>query len=134
MPETTLVSYISPELVQSYQAWTSDAVSQLRGITAEWRQRLRPADDARQSAYEIAHNIKGMGTSFDHPLMTEAGRSLCAYLRLKAGAADELVVIEAHVESFERILALGPGEHDDSARARFIAPLHLLTGLAPMEC
>lgn len=128
------MSYVSPELVQSYQAWTSDAVLQLRTIAAEWRQQLRPADDARQSVYEIAHNIKGMGSSFGHPLMTEAGRSLCAYLRLRAGAADELAVIDAHVESLERILALGPGDHGDSARARFILPLHRLTGLGPIEC
>lgn len=127
------MSYASPELVQSYRVWTADAISRLRTIATEWRQQARPADEARQSAYEIVHNIKGMGTSFAHPLMTEAGRSLCTYLRLQAGAADELTVIDAHLDSFEGILALGPGDHDDSAHARFIAPLHQLTGQAPIQ-
>lgn len=127
------MSYVSPELVQSYQTWTADAVSRLRGIAADWRDGRCPAEQARQSAYEIVHNIKGMGSSFEHPLMTEAGRSLCAYLRLKSGAEIELAVIERHIDSFERILALGPGANDDDARARLVAPLHLLTGLAPMD-
>jgi len=133
MSETPLMSYVSPELIKSYQIWTAEAVSRLRCIMADWRAQRCPVDQARQSAYEIVHNIKGMGASFEHPLMTEAGQSLCAYLRLRAGAENELSVIEQHIDSFERILALGPGEHDNIARAQLIAPLHLLTGLAPME-
>lgn len=133
MTETSPISYASPELVQSYRVWTADAITRLRAIAAEWRQQTRPADEARQSAYEIVHNIKGMGSSFGHPLMTEAGRSLCAYLRQQAGADNELTVIDAHLDSFEGILALGPGDHGDSAHARFIAPLHQLTGQAPLQ-
>ena len=112
MSEITLMSYVSPELIQSYQVWTADAVARLRDITAAWREQRRSADEARKSVYETAHNIKGMGSSFGHPLMTEAGRSLSAYLRLKPGTADELNVIEAHIDALERILALGPGSHE----------------------
>ncbi|HEY4547290.1 MAG TPA: Hpt domain-containing protein [Pedomonas sp.] len=132
MSETTLMSYVSPELIQSYQVWTADAVARMRALTAEWRAKHRPGDDARQHIYEIAHNVKGMGSSFGHPLMTDAGRSLSAYLRLKPGAADELRVIEAHIDALERILALGPGSHDGMYE-QLVAPLHLLTGLAPMD-
>lgn len=95
MSDRTAASYASAELVNSYKAWTADAVAQLRHLVDSWRQERCPGDDARQRILEIAHNIKGMGSSFGHPLMTEAGRSLCAYLRLKAGAPDELPVVEA---------------------------------------
>lgn len=132
MSETTLMSYVSPELIQSYQVWTADAVARMRAIMADWRAQHRPGDDARQQIYEIAHNVKGMGSSFGHPLMTDAGRSLSAYLRLKPGAADELRVIDAHIDTLERILALGPGSHDGMYE-QLVAPLHLLTGLAPMD-
>lgn len=133
MSETTLMSYVSPELMQSYQVWTADAVARLRDIATAWREQRRTADDARQSIFEISHNIKGMGASFGHPLMTEAGRSLAVYLRLKPGAVDELQVIEGHIDMFERILALGPGSHD-AMREQLVAPLHLLTGLTPTDC
>ena len=133
MPERTAISYASAELVDSYKAWTADAVIQLRLLAAEWRRQGCPADEARQRILEIAHNIKGMGASFGHPLMTEAGRSLCAYLRVKPGEPDELCVVEAHVEGLERILALGPVEYDGTTHAQFIAPLHRLTGLSRIE-
>ncbi|MGK2285451.1 Hpt domain-containing protein [Pedomonas sp. V897] len=133
MSDRTAASYASAELVNSYKAWTADAVAQLRHLVDSWRQERCPGDDARQRILEIAHNIKGMGSSFGHPLMTEAGRSLCAYLRLKAGAPDELPVVEAHVESLDRILALGPVPHDNITHAQFIAPLHRLTGLSEIE-
>lgn len=124
------MGFISPELIESYQVWTANAVSQMRAILSDWRHNRRNADDARPAIYEIAHNIKGMGASFEHPLMTEAGRSLAAFLRLKPGAENELQVIEAHIEKLEHILALGPGSHDER-REQLVAPLHLLTGLEP---
>lgn len=132
MPEVTLMSYISAELMQGYQAWTADAVARLRNTMTDWREQRLPADAARQAVYETAHNIKGMGSSFDHPLMTEGGRSLSAYLRLKPGAEDELSVIEAHIDALERILALGPGSHE-AMREQLVAPLHRLTGLSPTD-
>lgn len=133
MPEQSAASYASPELVNSYKAWTADAVAELRQLVTAWREQRQAADEARQRVLEISHNIKGMGASFGHPLMTEAGRSLCAYLRLKPGAADELIVVEAHVESFERILALGPAAHNDITHTQYIAPLQRLTGLHRQE-
>lgn len=132
MSKVTLMSYVSAELIQGYQEWTAEAVARLRTTTADWRQQHLAADQARKAVYETAHNIKGMGASFDHPLMTEAGNSLSAYMRLKPGAADELSVIEAHIDALERILALGPGSHE-TKREQLVAPLHLLTGLAPTD-
>ncbi|MCH8684063.1 Hpt domain-containing protein [Pedomonas mirosovicensis] len=133
MPERTAISYASPELLSSYRVWTADAVAQLRQIAADWQKQACPANEARQRILEIAHNIKGMGSSFGHPLMTEAGRSLCAYLRMKPGEPEELSVVEAHVQGMEQILALGPVDYDDATHARFIAPLHHLTGLSRIE-
>lgn len=133
MPQRSALSFASPELLHSYRVWTADAVARLRQLAADWQRQDCPADETRQRILEIAHNIKGMGSSFGHPLMTEAGRSLCAYLRVKPGAPEELSVIEAHVEGMERILALGPADHDDATHAQFIAPLHHLTGLTSIE-
>ena len=128
MYDPSLMSFVSPELIESYQKWTGNAVAQLRALATDWQEARRSADTARVAMHEIAHNIKGMGTSFGHPLMTEAGRSLADFLRLKPDVTDELAVIVAHIAALEHILALGPGEHDDM-RERLIAPLHLLTGL-----
>lgn len=128
MSTLPLTGFVSPELIESYQAWTADAVRQMRVLLSDWRQGCREAAEARLAIYEIAHNIKGMGASFEHPLMTEAGRSLAAFLRLKPGAENELQVIAVHIEALERILALGPGDHEN-CREQLVAPLHRLTGL-----
>jgi len=73
------------QLVQYYLDWTEDAIQELAGHID--KARSAPEPDVLQAIYEISHNIKGMGTSFGFPLMTEAGRSLCGYLRARGQGA-----------------------------------------------
>lgn len=122
------MSYASPELVSSYQSWTANALIELRRLAAQWQADHCNAESARVRISEIAHNIKGMGTSFGYPLMTEAGRSLCTYLRSNSGDTQELDVVYAHIDSLEHILSLGPDAQNETTRARFVAPLQALTG------
>lgn len=91
------------ELVTYYLDWTQDAIQELAGLVAQITQ--TPSPETAQQIYEITHNIKGMGTSFGFPLMTEAGRSLCYYLRQRGDGPLDSAVLEAHLKSFRLILA-----------------------------
>lgn len=98
------------ELITYYLDWTDDAIQELTALVATVEQ--TSAADTAQKIYEITHNIKGMGTSFGFPLMTEAGRSLCFYLRQRGDGALDRAVLDAHLKSFKLILAkrmLGDG-------------------------
>ncbi|MEM6683497.1 MAG: Hpt domain-containing protein [Pseudomonadota bacterium] len=90
------------QLVQYYLDWTEDAIQELAGHIQTAH--TAPESDTVQKIYEITHNIKGMGTSFGFPLMTEAGRSLCGYLRARGDKAPDHSVLDAHLKSFRLVL------------------------------
>lgn len=94
------------ELVEQFVTWTTDAVGELKAIVAELDGTELQSDDKAARIYDLTHNIKGMGGSFDFPLMTFAGGSLCSYIK---GLADDkslsAKVIDAHVKVFDVVLA-----------------------------
>lgn len=51
------------------------AVAELRACAPECRA------DVAARVFEIAHDIKGQGTTFDYPLMTRLGQVMCDLLR-----------------------------------------------------
>lgn len=93
------------ELVAQFVNWTTEAVTELREITNSLSGNEARTDSKPDRIYDLTHNIKGMGASFNFPLMTHAGSSLCTYL--KDLGADQQVskkVIDAHVRVFEVVL------------------------------
>ena len=55
---------------------------------------------------EIVHNVKGQGTSFGYPLMTQVGDSLSALLKA-ADACDAMILklAAAHIQAMRLILS-----------------------------
>ncbi len=93
------------ELVTQFVEWTTDAVTELREIATALTGNEVRSDAETDRVYDLAHNIKGMGASFDFPLMTFTGGSLCNYLKELSG--DQTVsqkVVAAHVRVFEVVL------------------------------
>jgi len=75
--------------------------------------------------FGVAHNIKGQGASFNYPLMTELGESLCLLTRDSTGfASANLPLIAAHLDLMDEILGgeiSGPGDAPLQARVRALA-------------
>ncbi|NVJ98782.1 MAG: hypothetical protein HWE25_11550 [Alphaproteobacteria bacterium] len=91
------------ELVGQFIDWTSDAVREMREIVDALPDQ-EPADSGKADRlHDLAHNIKGMGSSFNFQLMTEIGLSFCVYLK---GLNETLGkrVAESHVRAFEVVL------------------------------
>ena len=94
------------ELVEQFVTWTTDAVGELKAIVAELDGTELKSDDKAARIYDLTHNIKGMGGSFDFPLMTFAGGSLCSYIKgLPENKSLSSKVIDAHVKVFDVVLA-----------------------------
>lgn len=94
------------ELVEQFVTWTTDAVDELKAIVADLDGSELKSDDKAVRIYDLTHNIKGMGGSFDFPLMTFAGGSLCAYIKnLSESKTLSIKVIDAHVKVFDVVLA-----------------------------
>lgn len=93
------------ELVGQFVSWTTDAVAELKALVQELDGTETNTAEKAARIYDLTHNIKGMGSSFDFPLMTNAGTSLCSYIKgLPDGATLSSRVIEAHVRVFEVVL------------------------------
>lgn len=69
------------ELEETYVQWTTEALGTIRSLIETLGEGADDADPLLDEIYGISHNIKGMGTSFGYPLMTDIGTSLCSYLR-----------------------------------------------------
>jgi len=94
------------DLVSQFVEWTSDALLELRQFTDAMSADTVQGSSDVQRLYDLVHNIKGMGTSFDFQLMTVVGASLCNYIKsLGEGEAVNKRILDAHVRAFEVVLS-----------------------------
>ncbi len=92
------------ELVGQFLDWTGDAVKELRTIADTLEAGTGDSTEAAERIYDLSHNIKGMGSSFNFDLMTAVGTSLCRYIKHGSNPISPKV-IDAHVRIFEVVLA-----------------------------
>lgn len=120
------------DLFSHYLEWTEQSLSRLRELLDKLPLRDRSADEMAKAMHSIAHDVKGMGGSFDFPLMSKIGASLCAYLRaLPADAYPLEDVIAAHVRAMDVVLGNRiTGDGGDSGD-RLIAHLADIQGPIP---
>lgn len=94
------------ELVEQFVTWTTDAVNELKDIVAVLDGSELKSDEKSARIYDLTHNIKGMRGSFDFPLMTFAGGSLCSYIKgLPDNKSLSPTVVEVHVKVFDVVLS-----------------------------
>ncbi|WP_417450346.1 Hpt domain-containing protein [Kordiimonas sp.] len=91
------------ELVDQFLSWTADAVKELRELTDSLDGSEGPESSAADRIYDLAHNVKGMGSSFNYDLMTTVGTSLCRYIK-NGGDRLRPRAIDAHVRILEVVL------------------------------
>lgn len=96
---------ISDELLDSYLTYTDDCLEKLEKLQNTLVSEEAEVPQLRNDFYAIFHDIKGMGGSFNYPLMTSAGTSICRYLRLLGEKSPlDSEIIEAHVKAMRAIL------------------------------
>ncbi|MAU41463.1 MAG: hypothetical protein CMF31_07560 [Kordiimonas sp.] len=93
-------------LSANYVNWTRDQVKELYRLHDQFQEADEQSLHSLQlTIYDMAHNIKGMGSSFNYPLMTDIGASLCLYLKkLGKDATAQSPVIEAHIKSLDTVI------------------------------
>lgn len=73
-------------------------VEQVKADAAAW-------PDAARGMREIAHNVKGQGSSFGYPLMTRVGDSFHRLVKVLETVDDgKLKLLEAHVTTLQTVL------------------------------
>ncbi len=94
------------ELIAQFVEWTTDALVELREILDTLEDTAPTTDEKVMRVYDLTHNIKGMGSSFQFDLLTNVGSSLCSYLKkMPEGQLASKRVIESHIRTVEVVLA-----------------------------
>jgi len=96
---------ISPELLNSYISFTDECLTKLETQLISLNPNKPEDSKLRHEIFAVFHDIKGMGGSFNYPLMTSAGTSICRYLRLLDDNSPlDKNLIEAHVKTMRIIM------------------------------
>ncbi len=83
--------------------------------------------DNIESIFRIAHNLRGLGTTFGYDLLTRLGTSMCRYItERRAGEELEIAILEAHVQALRAVVRqhiLGEGDRTSQEVARILDDL-----------
>lgn len=92
-------------LLAEFFTWMESAVTEMRQLADDMPEKIERGNDAVDRIYDLTHNIKGMGASFDFDLMTEVGVSLCGHLKgMDRDAKVSRRIFQSHIRAFEVIL------------------------------
>ncbi|MBP5855725.1 hypothetical protein KAJ83_01795 [Marivibrio halodurans] len=109
------------EIVKRLEAEYIDKLGQdidrLETYGVRYRQSRDPS--AVDSLFRLIHNMRGQGTTFGYPLITEIGRSFCRYVReLPNERSVTPELIDQHVDAMKVVYKRGmKGDGDAVARA-----------------
>jgi hypothetical protein len=91
------------DLADQYIGWVNDDLARLETAAAAAG---GSADPEKLSAiYDVAHDIKGQGSTFGYQLVTEIGALLCRYIQdcIKSARCDA-DVIDAHIQALHTVV------------------------------
>jgi len=84
-----------------FEKWMGDEVARLTAARMTARQ-TSYGETALLALYSSAHDIKGLGSTYDYPLATLIAGSLCKLIETPAGrerARTRPVIVDAHVDA-----------------------------------
>lgn len=86
--------------------WAPAALAELDRTLKLARSSPEHAEEHLEAAYRLAHDMKGQGTTFGYPLISEIGEALChlTYGR-ETATKSEYRAMMAHVEAAGTVLA-----------------------------
>jgi len=103
-----------------FQTWMEDEVIKLDAA----RTAARAAGWTEESMAEVfirAHDAKGMGTTYEYPLVTRIAGSLCRFIETPeqhAVARDNVAIVEAHIDAIKAaVRAQIRSDEDPTGRA-----------------
>ncbi|MFO0998298.1 MAG: Hpt domain-containing protein [Alphaproteobacteria bacterium] len=104
------------------ERYMSVAKADLARLADGARRLAEPGQDAAAALHDIhraAHDMKGQGATFNYPLVTTLGASLCRLVKGRTSLTDgEKQLVDAHVDALRTILeGEVAGEGDASIRA-----------------
>ena len=91
------------------------------------------AEEAISLIFRVAHDLKGQGTTFGYPLVTQIAGSLCDFIRtVKSPPPDDVVsVVRAHLTALNLVLKQNIKGNGDAAVQQLVEKLSLAVERVP---
>jgi hypothetical protein len=87
-----------------FSQWLNDEIVKLDKAQADIREKGFNAETA-EALYFRAHDLKGLGTTYEYPLVTRIAGSLCKLLDDATGRLSApLVVVDAHIDAIRAVV------------------------------
>ncbi|HEY5106042.1 MAG TPA: Hpt domain-containing protein [Caulobacteraceae bacterium] len=89
----------------NFAAWLAEEIAKLKAARARFDSEGR-SEETCESLYLRAHDLKGLGATYEYPLVTRIAGSLCRLIgNPQARAVAPLSLIDAHIEAIETAVA-----------------------------
>lgn len=95
------------DLAAKFPAWASGDVQKMKQFLGEANGIFKQerTDLIRQKIYPKAHDLKGQGTTFGYPLITDIASHMCKLITSKTSfSADDLTILRGDVQMMETVL------------------------------
>jgi hypothetical protein len=110
-------------LAGQFAGWLQNELESLEAARARVA-REGLASDAGEALYLRAHDLKGLGATYEFPIVSRIGGSLCALLENSAERADRpLDLIDAHIEAIKATVRDNIRNDHDPAVAAAVSAL-----------
>ena len=87
-----------------FSQWLDDEIVKLDKAQADIREQGYTAATA-EALYFRAHDLKGLGTTYEYPLVTRIAASLCKMLDDPAARLDApVVILDAHIDAIRAVV------------------------------
>jgi hypothetical protein len=87
-----------------FSQWLSDEVAKLDKAQADIREKGYTPETA-EALYFRAHDLKGLGTTYEYPLVTRIAGSLCRMLDDPASRMTApIVILDAHIDAIRAVV------------------------------
>lgn len=112
------------ELKQRYISWANADLTALYGALDAARTHLGNRREHIGQLHEIAHNMRGQAGTFDYPLITDIGSSLCSLVEKAVNFGDnELEAVALHVQAIHTVINGKIEGHGDEQAREMLAGL-----------
>ena len=95
------------DLSEKFPAWASGDVQKMKQLLVQAADvfGMKRTQIIRQQLYPKAHDLKGQGTTFGYPLITDIGTHMCRLITEKTTfSADDLAILKTDTLMLETVL------------------------------
>ena len=93
------------EVGAGYTEWTVKDIEQLSALLAQASENPTDRRERISDIFDVSHDMRGQGTSFDYPLLTRICESLCRFTdELEQVDQTALDLVRTHIEAMRAVI------------------------------